>query len=203
MFFDELFFLFVLFFFLQLEKKASLQNKLAEVQQEHKRHIELVQSQHSKIVQDMQKDMAQQLAKLQEQLNKRESEKQQQLAQGRKKSLYDTMSQSIPNAFFVVAQGERKALQEKLCACAAELESERKELARVRQEEAELQAQHNQSIENFRSEISRLHSDLRSAGSVLIVQHFNRETVNYFIFDGDDSGKVDQKRCRRPNKSWP
>lgn len=42
----------------------------------------MVQTQHSKIVQEMQKDMAQQLAKLQEQLNKRESEKQQQLAQG-------------------------------------------------------------------------------------------------------------------------
>jgi predicted Holliday junction resolvase-like endonuclease len=102
MFFDEiqLICFFFCFVFLQLEKKASLQNKLAEVQQEHKRHIELVQSQHSKIVQDMQKDMAQQLAKLQEQLNKRESEKQQQLAQGRKKILYDTMSQSIPNVFF-------------------------------------------------------------------------------------------------------
>ncbi|XP_046437712.1 paramyosin-like isoform X1 [Daphnia pulex] len=127
----------------RLEKKATLQSKLLEVQQEHKRHIELVQNQHSKVVQDMQKDMAQQLAKLQEQLNKRESEKQQQLAQ---------------------VQGERKALQDKLSACAAELESERKELARVRQEEAELQAEHSQSVENFRSEISRLHSDLRSAG---------------------------------------
>lgn len=67
----------------QQEKKATLQNKLAEVQQEHKRHIELIQSQHSKTVQDMQKDMALQLAKLQEQLNKRESEKQQQLTQGK------------------------------------------------------------------------------------------------------------------------
>jgi hypothetical protein len=83
----------------------------------------------------------------------------------------------------VVVQGERKALQDKLSACAAELESERKELARVRQEEAELQAEHSQSVENFRSEISRLHSDLRSAGSVLIVELIDCETVNHFIFD--------------------
>ncbi len=82
---------------LQLEKKASLQNKLLEVQQEHKRHIELVQNQHSKVVQEMQKDMAQQLAKLQEQLNKRESEKQQQLAQGNNVCLVPFFS--ISNVF--------------------------------------------------------------------------------------------------------
>lgn len=82
---------------MQQEKKVTLQNKLAEVQQEHKRHIELVQSQHSKVVQDMQKDMAQQLAKLQEQLNKRENEKQQQLAQGINVCLVPSLS--IPNVF--------------------------------------------------------------------------------------------------------
>lgn len=52
----------------------------------------------------------------------------------------------------------------------AELESERKELARVRREEAELQNQHTQSVENFRSEISRLHEELRAAGSVLALK---------------------------------
>lgn len=48
----------------------------------------------------------------------------------------------------------------------ADLDSERKELARLRQEEAELRAQHTQSVEAFRTEITRLHDELRSAGSV-------------------------------------
>ena len=60
-----------------------MQNKIIEVQQEHKRHLEMVQAQHSKAVQEMQKDMAQQLAKLQDQLAKREIEKQQQLNSGK------------------------------------------------------------------------------------------------------------------------
>lgn len=74
-----------------------------------------------------------------------------------------------------VAQGERKSLQEKLSACVAELETERKELARVRREEAELQAQHNQSMENFRAEIARLHGELRLAG--LVVQKGSQEVL--------------------------
>lgn len=68
--------------------------------------------------------------------------------------------------YCLTAQAERKNLQDKLSACVADLDSERKELARLRQEEAELRIQHNQSVENFRTEITRLHDELRSAGSV-------------------------------------
>lgn len=79
------------------------------------------------------------------------------------------------------AQTERKNLQDKLSACVAELDSERKELARLRQEEAELQSQHAQSVENFRSEITRLHDELRSAGSVFTQkQLFGLQAITIF-----------------------
>lgn len=149
----------------------------------------------------MQKDMAQQLAKLQEQLSKRENEKQQQLQSGNQIMIASYKSVFLYVFRFATAQAERKGIQDKLSACAAELESERKELARVRREEAELQNQHTQSVENFRSEISRLHEELRAAGSVLALSKLLGKIVNDFVFNGE-SGKAVRKRCRRPNKFW-
>ena len=46
------------------------------------------------------------------------------------------------------------------------LESERKELARLHQEDTERQVDHKETLEEFRSENNRLHGELGTAGSV-------------------------------------
>ena len=76
---------------------------------------------------------------------------------------------------FFAAQVERKNLQEKLGSCTNDLEYERKELAKLRQEEIERERQHKTSIDEFRSEINRLHHDLREAGytSIKLVFSYN------------------------------
>lgn len=55
-----------------------LQGKLNDVLQEHRRHLDAIQTQHSKTVQELQKDMATQVAKLQDLLARKENERQQQ-----------------------------------------------------------------------------------------------------------------------------
>jgi len=57
-------------------------------------------------------------------------------------------------------------LQERVSAYSADLENERKEIARMRQEETERHSQHKEAIDDFRAEIARLHGELRAAGLV-------------------------------------
>lgn len=61
---------------------------------------------------------------------------------------------------------EIKSLDDKLRSTVDALESERKELARLHQEDTERQVDHKKALEEFRSEINRLHGELRTAGSV-------------------------------------
>ena len=53
-----------------------------------------------------------------------------------------------------------------MSAYSADLENERKEIARMRQEETERHSQHKEAIDDFRAEIARLHGELRAAGLV-------------------------------------
>ena len=59
---------------------------------------------------------------------------------------------------------EIKSLEDKLRSTTDALESERKELDRVQKEDTERQFEHKKVLEEFRTEINRLHSELRSAG---------------------------------------
>ena len=55
-------------------------------------------------------------------------------------------------------------MEDKLRSTTDALESERKELDRVQKEDTERQFEHKKVLEEFRTEINRLHSELRSAG---------------------------------------
>ena len=53
---------------------------------------------------------------------------------------------------------------ERVNACSADLEAERKELTRLRQEEMDRHMQHKQTVDDLRAEVARLHAELRAAG---------------------------------------
>jgi len=59
---------------------------------------------------------------------------------------------------------EIKSLEDKLRSTTDALESERKELGRIQKEDTERQFEHKKALEEFRTEINRLHGELRSAG---------------------------------------
>ena len=68
-----------------------------------------------------------------------------------------------------------------MSAYTADLENERKEIARMRQEETERHSQHKEAIDDFRAEIARLHGELRAAGLVAD----NLKNKYFFLFIRD------------------
>lgn len=129
----------------QQEIETRWTAKWTDVQQEHKRFLETLKAQHSAQLAEQRKETESQVAKLKDEMSRRDQDKQQHIT---------------------LIQMEKKSLQERVTACIGDLEAERRELTRLRQEEMERHLQHKQMVDDLRTEIARLQCDLRVAGLV-------------------------------------